>query len=127
MGRVFGCITINSYLCGWYPKHIVMNKATQDRIIPSIRKYFATQPISKAWLFGSYSRGEECEGSDIDILVAFDQDANISLFKYADIICQLEQLLNQKVDLVEEGSLLPFAQETANNDKILIYERNTQR
>ena len=40
------------------------------------------------------------------------------------MICQSEQLLNQKVDLVEEGSLLPFAQETANNDKILIYERN---
>ena len=25
---------------------------------------------------------------------------------------------------LEEGPLLPFAQETANNDKILIYERN---
>ena len=33
------------------------------------------------------------------------------------MICQSEQLLNQQVDLVEEGSLLPFAQETANNNK----------
>lgn len=59
-----------------------------------------------------------------NISVSFDKDAKISLFKYADIICQLEALLKQKVDLVEEGMLLPFAQQTANEDKILIYERS---
>ena len=100
-----------------------MNSVTKNRIIPSIQGYFATLPITKAWLFGSYSRGEESADSDVDILVVFDKDAKISLFKYADIICQLETILNHKVDLVEEGTLLPFAQETANKDKILIYER----
>ena len=100
-----------------------MNSITINSIIPSIQGYFATLPITKAWLFGSYSRGEESAESDVDILVAFDKNAKISLFKYADIICQLETILNLKVDLVEEGSLLPFAQETANKDKILIYER----
>ena len=97
---------------------------TRKDIIPTIQGYFSTQPITKAWLFGSFSRGEESENSDIDILVSFDKDAKISLFKYADIICQLENILNHKVDLVEEGSLLPFANETANKDKILIYERD---
>lgn len=100
-----------------------MNNVTKNSIIPSIQGYFATLPITKAWLFGSYSRGEESAESDVDILVVFDKNAKISLFKYADIICQLETILNHKVDLVEEGSLLPFAQETANKDKILIYER----
>ena len=100
-----------------------MNNITKDRIIPSIQGYFATLPITKAWLFGSYSRGEESAESDVDILVVFDKDAKINLFKYADIICQLETILNHKIDLVEEGSLLPFAQETANKDKVLIYER----
>ena len=100
-----------------------MNSITINSIIPAIQGYFATQPIVKAWLFGSYSRGEETVGSDVDILVSFDKDAKISLFKYADIICQLEALLKQKVDLVEEATLLPFAQRTANEDKILIYER----
>lgn len=101
-----------------------MNSLTINSIIPTIQGYFATQPIAKAWLFGSYSRGEEKDGSDVDILVSFDKDAQISLFKYANIICQLEALLKQKVDLVEEGTLLPFAQQTANEDKVLIYERN---
>ena len=100
-----------------------MNSITKNSIIRSIQGYFATLPITKAWLFGSYSRGEESAESDVDILVAFDKNAKISLFKYADIICQLETILNHKVDLLEEGSLLPFAQETANKDKILIYER----
>lgn len=35
----------------------------------------------------------------------------------------LEELLGRKVDLVSEGTLLPFAQESAEKDKILIYER----
>ena len=72
-------------------------------------------------MFGSYSRGEEKDGSDVDILVAFDKDAKISLLKYADIVCQLEALLKLKVDLVEEGTLFPFAQQTVNEDKFLIY------
>ena len=73
-----------------------MNNVTKNSIIPSIQGYFATLPITKAWLFGSYSRGEESAESDVDILVAFDKDAKISLFKYADMICQLENLLQQK-------------------------------
>lgn len=100
-----------------------MNSNTINSIIPAIQGFLATQPVTKAWLFGSYSRGEEKPGSDVDILVSFDKDAKISLFKYANIICQLEALLKQKVDMVEEGTLLPFAQQTANADKILIYER----
>ncbi|MBR5603876.1 MAG: nucleotidyltransferase domain-containing protein [Bacteroidales bacterium] len=101
-----------------------MNSVTADNIIPIIQRYFATLPIAKAWLFGSYSRGEESPESDVDIMVSFDKDAKISLFNYAAIICKLESLLNHKVDLVEEGTLLPFAQQTAEEDKILIYERS---
>lgn len=100
-----------------------MNSNTINSIIPAIQGFLATQPISKAWLFGSYSRGEETKGSDVDIMVSFEEGAKISLFKYANMICQLEALLNLKVDLVEEGTLLPFAIQTANHDKILIYER----
>ena len=100
-----------------------MNSTTKDRIIPAIQGYFATLPITKAWLFGSYARGEESAESDVDILVAFDKGSKISLLKYASIVCKLEEILKHKVDLVEEGSLLPFAQETANKDKVLIYER----
>ena len=46
-----------------------MNAYTKDIIIPRIKAYLEKQPISRAWLFGSFSRGEETENSDIDILV----------------------------------------------------------
>ena len=32
-----------------------------------IAEYFKTQPVLKAWLFGSYARGEQTEKSDVDI------------------------------------------------------------
>jgi len=44
-------------------------------------------------------------------------------FAFAGMICDLEDLLHRPVDLVVEGTLLPFASESANRDKILIYER----
>ncbi|MBR1504958.1 MAG: nucleotidyltransferase domain-containing protein [Prevotella sp.] len=32
-------------------------------------EYFKTQPVLKAWFFGSYSRGEQRAGSDVEILI----------------------------------------------------------
>lgn len=86
-----------------------------------LNKYFSKQPISKAWLFGSRSRGDYHDDSDYDILVAFDK--NVGLFKYASIVNDLESLLKKSVDLVSESSLFPWVKDSVNNDKILIYER----
>lgn len=94
-------------------------------IIRIINQYFATQPVTKAWLFGSYSRGEQREDSDIDILVSFDKDAHVGLIKFSGMKCDLEDLLNKSVDLVADGSLMPFAVASANHDKILVYERGS--
>lgn len=92
-------------------------------MIPKIQKYLVGQPIKKAWLFGSYSRGEERPDSDIDILVQYDNSDKISLLTISRMMVQMKHLLGHDVDLVEDGRLLPFAEESANHDKILIYER----
>ena len=42
-----------------------MSTQTMTRLIA---EYFKTQPVLKAWLFGSYARGEETPESDVDIL-----------------------------------------------------------
>ena len=34
----------------------------------TIADYFKTQPVLKAWLFGSFARGEESPLSDVDIM-----------------------------------------------------------
>ena len=92
-------------------------------MLPVIQKFLAGQPIEKAWLFGSCSRGEERSDSDIDILVRYAEDEDVSLFSISRIMTSLSNLLGRKVDLVEDGCLLPFACESAERDKILIYER----
>ena len=89
-----------------------------------IAEYFKTQPVLKAWLFGSYARGDEREDSDVDLLVKFDRSIPIGLFAYLRIHRELEEKLGRKVDLVEEGTLRPAAQSTANRDLRVIYERN---
>ena len=88
-----------------------------------IADYFKTQPVLKAWLFGSYARGEETPESDVDILVEFDHSSPIGLFAYARMWRELQERLGVDVDLVEEGTLRPFAMDSANRDKKLVYER----
>jgi predicted nucleotidyltransferase len=45
------------------------------------------------------------------------------LFKYVHIINDLQTLTGKKIDLVEDGQLKSFARESAEHDKILIYEK----
>ena len=89
----------------------------------TIADYFKTQPILRAWIFGSFARGEETPLSDVDLLVQFDKDARVSLLKHASMINDLEALLDRSVDLVPDGRLYPRIAESVNQDKILIYER----
>ena len=91
-----------------------------------IAEYFKTQPVLKAWLFGSFARGEETPESDVDILFVPDMSGHFSLFTLGGMYMDLKDLLGREIDLVPEGSLLPFAQETAEQDKKLIYERTSQ-
>ena len=95
-----------------------------EQMLQTIRDYFATQPVQRAWLFGSFARGEEHAGSDVDILVDFDQDnASVGLLQFCHIMNELSDRVGRPVDLVVNGTLLPFAEKTANQDKKLIYER----
>lgn len=47
------------------------------------------------------------------------------LMKIAAMMLNLEDLLHRKVDMVEASRLLPFALDSVNNDKFLIYERKS--
>ena len=98
----------------------------RDKIIKTIQEFFTTQPVLKAWLFGSYARKEQTPESDVDILVVFDQKTGkgVSLLDHIGIALDLEDRLGKKVDLITDGTLLPFAQKTAEQDKVLVYARS---
>lgn len=88
----------------------------------AIADYFKNQPIRKAWLFGSFARGEETPLSDVDLLVEYDK-GGISLLKHAAMICELEKILDRPVDIVQEKLLRPRVRENVNQERKLIYER----
>ncbi len=94
----------------------------EQEIQQKVSEYFKTQPVLKAWLFGSFAQGEDNLGSDVDILVVLDHSQPIGL-KYYGMWNDLEELLDRKVDCVTENSLADFARESVEHDKILIYER----
>ena len=96
---------------------------TTNMIKTTVADYFKTQPVLKAWLFGSYSRGEQTKESDVDILVQYDRSQRIGLLKIAGMHIDLENLLGHKADIVEDGTPRPWAVESVNKDKCLIYER----
>ena len=92
-----------------------------DNILSILRTYFSSQPVKRAWIFGSVARGEAVSGSDIDILVDFDE--GVSLMKYSSMIGDLEKLLHKAIDLVSSSALFPWVRPSVDEDKILIYER----
>ena len=94
---------------------------TTEQMTQRIAEYFKTQPVLKAWLFGSVARGEETPESDVDILIVPDQ--MVGLFKLSGMHLDLQDMLKTRVDLVTEKGLLPFARESVERDKKLIYER----
>lgn len=123
--KKFGRIDKKAYICNVNQTVSLMLSKNVQEMIPKIQQYLASQPIEKAWLFGSCSRGEETPKSDVDLLVRYQDSDSISLFDISRIMVNLKKIIKCPVDLIEEDCLLPFASKSANRDKILIYERKT--
>jgi predicted nucleotidyltransferase len=97
-----------------------MKLSTED--INSIRDYFRDKPVLKAFLFGSFSRDEAVNDSDIDILVELDYSKHIGL-GFVNMKLDLEEKLHKKVDLVSSNAISKHILPFINIDKKLIYER----
>ena len=82
------------------------------------------QPITRAWLFGSFARGEETHNSDVDIMIDVPDKANFSMFDVFQIQEDLQNTCNRKFDIVMVGALKSFAWETAKKDLKLIYDKS---
>lgn len=62
--------------------------------------------VKKIGVFGSFARGEGKEGSDIDVLIEF-EDGHKTFDNYMDLKYFLEDLFSRKVDLVTMKALKP--------------------
>jgi predicted nucleotidyltransferase len=90
--------------------------------IEKIKKFFNNKPVLKAYLFGSYSRGDADENSDIDILVELDYSQQIGL-EFVRMQLELQDLLHRKVDLISTKAISKYIYPFIEKDKYLIYEK----
>jgi uncharacterized protein len=88
--------------------------------LETIKEYFRTRPVLKAYLFGSYVRGQADNQSDIDILVDLDYTQRIGL-EFIQMQIDLERILKTKVDLVSSNSLSKYFKPFVDLEKKLIY------
>jgi predicted nucleotidyltransferase len=73
-------------------------------------------------VFGSSIRDDFNQNSDVDILVSFVHNSNISLFEIIELERDLSQLLNREVDIVEKESIKnPIRKERILSTKEIIY------
>jgi len=95
-----------------------MNKS----YIEKIKRFFRNKPVLKAYLFGSYSRDEADDDSDIDILVELDYSQPIGL-EFIKMQLELQDLLKRQVDLLSEKAVSKHIQPFIEKEKVLIYEK----
>jgi predicted nucleotidyltransferase len=90
---------------------------SDDEIAEICRKY----GMKELAVFGSAARGELSPESDVDLLVEFLPDANISLLGHLAAERELSQLLGRKVDLVSKRALRSRLRPTILSQTRLLY------
>lgn len=71
--------------------------------------------VQRIGVFGSFARGEEKEGSDIDVLVDFEEGAK-TFDNFMELKFFLEDVFVRKVDLVTVSALRPQLKENILRD-----------
>lgn len=97
-----------------------MRTATRDDVVTKIkanRQALKRYGVISLALFGSAARNKMRKGSDIDILVQFDQS---TWANYIGLKFYLEDLLGREVDLVTPGALKPATKPSIEKDLLYV-------
>jgi predicted nucleotidyltransferase len=92
--------------------------------LDKLRKFFAGQPVTRAYIFGSHARGDADEKSDVDIMVELDHSQPVGM-EFIRMHIGLEDLQQSKVDLIPENALSKHIRPFVEKDKQLISEKST--
>ncbi len=84
------------------------------KIVPLLKSY----QITRAGLFGSVTRGEMRDDSDIDILIDLRKEA--SLFELIALKQELEEVLGRKVDVVEYQYIKPILRKSILESQVVL-------
>ncbi len=81
------------------------------------KRLFQEYPIKTMAIFGSYSRSEQKDSSDLDILVEFSERIGI---RFVDLADELEHIIGFKVDLVSKKGIKEKYLKSINSDLIYV-------
>ena len=85
-----------------------------------LEKICRENDIATLAVFGSVARGEDKQGSDVDLLVKF--NTTKSLFELVNLESRFENIFRgRKIDLVTEGFLSPFIRDSVKKESKVIY------
>ena len=102
--------------------YLVNTQTDKSKIIRKINNVLRKfKKIKKAWIYGSFARGEDGVYSDIDIAVRADQ--GLSYFDLAEIQYKLENAVKRKIDIGFIDSFKEYVYEKVKPELTLIYER----
>jgi len=100
----------------------ISRKEIINRLASGIKNFEA---IHSAWIYGSFSRGDDSPESDIDLAIKADE--KFSYFDLAEVKFHLEKQVNRKIDIGFFDSFKPYILDNVKPDLKLIYERQTFR
>lgn len=89
--------------------------------LETLKLFFASQPVKKAYVFGSFAKNTANKESDIDILFELDYSEYIGL-KFIRIKNELENILHRNVDLVSSNGLSKYIKPFVDSEKLLLYD-----
>ena len=80
-------------------------------------RLFREYPIKSMAIFGSYSRGENTDESDLDVLVEFNDKIGV---RFIDLANEIEDIVGLKVDLVSRNGIKERYLSAINPDLIYV-------
>ena len=92
----------------------------REKALKTIKNILKKNGAIKISLFGSFSRNEEKQYSDIDVLVKFNR--NMGYFEFIKIENELSENIGRKVDLVTKEAINPFMIDSIKRDEMILYE-----
>jgi predicted nucleotidyltransferase len=95
-----------------------MRLSELQALAPQLHALLAQYGASNLAVFGSVARDQALATSDVDLLV--DLPAGASLFERADLKQAIEELLDQKVDLIRRRNLKPELRQRVEAEAVAI-------
>lgn len=106
--------------------HRAQEFATARRAVADVAADY--QAVDKAYLFGSFARGDFSEASDIDVRLVLDRSHPFTLGDLSRFSKRVEQATGREVDVVTATHLKNEALAAAiDREKVLVYEREAGR